>query len=166
MRPQVLALPVPHMAESQSDQSELSAGWRMAEFSALLRREDKIPESFLNIQYEMTFVSHFIYDQHGAFTWNLPAGQCIHCLFFFFFFSFLANSQNYLEHVNCSFETRCRLGFLQCRCKACYQSGVHQWSSESLKARQWTWGGFSGIKGKETDITKYVMSHRRQPLCF
>lgn len=57
----------------------------MAEFSALLRREDKIPESFLNIQYEMTFVSHFIYDQHGAFTWNLPAGQCIHCLFFFFF---------------------------------------------------------------------------------
>lgn len=72
--------------------------------------------------------------------------------FLFFFFSFPANSQNYLEHVNCSLGTRCPLGSLHCRCKACYQSGVHQWSSESLKAKQWTWGGCWGWRVKKQTV--------------
>ena len=66
---------------------------------------------------------------------------------------FVINPCSYLEFVNCSLRTRCPLGFLRCTCRVCYQSGARPWSSESLKAKQWTWGGVRGEGQRDGENT-------------
>lgn len=66
---------------------------------------------------------------------------------------FTETPQTYLECVKCSLRTHCPPGFLQCRCTVYYQSGAHQRSSRSLKAKQWTWGVVRGRGQRDGENT-------------
>lgn len=67
-----------HSLTNQSFQQ--GGGW----LNSRLCWEERTKFLKASLIYALTFVGYFISYQHGAFTWNLPLGQCLHCQRIFF----------------------------------------------------------------------------------